>query len=742
MKSKIRVLFPDIAMITMGLLLVVIFLWNNLFRGAVNFTPTVGTNDYMDMNVPYRKFYIDNILKGKIPVWSSEISSGYTIMASSELGSLNPLNLLTVKFEPRTSYAVSLAMAYFMILTFTYLYLRQIKISPLTALFGGVIAAFSGYAANQIMHLGWLNAYAYAIGELFLIERYIRSKKIIHIPLIGLLLGLSALGGHSQIIIYSHLFIYPYWFFRSMTAKEKIYKFIIAAGISAVLGLGIGAGQLLPTYEFTVNSTRSGGLNEASISLYSLNFRDIYTFIKPFAFYSDELSINGFATNGWPADEKYIYTGIIPIIAVIAGLYLAGKNVYTWIFFGALVFSWLFSLGNKTIFSALLKIPPVSFFRIPYRISFLMAISVAVLAAIGLEYIKKTKVISKIHSRTKLVLLILLILAVFFDLRYQAKKLYPEVGGNDWYTEPEVVSYLKQNLKNQERVTEEAYFDMSFPYFVGDHKLWEDPQMHKNLRNALPIFTNLLYSIPKNTPAANSGGLKVSRYNELESEIFFEGFEYKPDGEITVTDSFLFLNRIMGVRYILSNKEFKSYVTGAVKKIETGSGQAPVYVYEFFDYFPRQFMVPRAEKLKPEEIKDRLFKADIEPLQKIYVEEDVDWGAAGGFSATSEFISYSDTESEIKTQSSGDGFLFLSDTYYPGWRAYVDGREEEIYRANYAFRAVKVPAGEHRVVFKYEPESLRVGLKITGVSTAITIVLLVVGGLLGYSERREESHYK
>lgn len=731
MKSKIQVLFPDIAMIALGLFFVVIFLWNNLFNGAVNFTPTVGTNDYMDMNVPYRKFYNDTILKGKIPLWSSEISSGYPIMASSEIGSLNPLNLLTVKMDPLTSYAVSLAISYSMIFIFSYLYLRQLKISPEIALFGGVVSAYSGYAANQIMHLGWLNAYAYFIGELYLVEKHVRSNKFIYILLNSLLLGLSILGGHPQIVIYSQLIVYPYWlarwwlrgqqFSNGQNQEEPIEKkqrrsglfFIIGIIIYTILGLGIGAGQLLPSYEFTTNSTRSGGLNEASASYYSLELKDLYTLIKPFVYYSNEHSVEGFRANGWPADEKYIYTGIIPIILALSAIILARKNVFAWIFAAVFIFAWLFALGNKTVFVVLLKIPPISFFRIPYRISFLMSLSVAVLSVMGLQAIMRQRVFEKVNTLVKKGLVIILVLFVFFDLRMHAKELYPEVDGRTWYQTPQSVSYLKENLVNQERVTEEAYFNMSFPYFVNNPTLWDDRQVHKNLRNALPIFLNLLYDIPKNTPAANSGGLKVARYDELESVVFFEGFDYKENGKIEARDSYLFLNRIMGVRYILSNKLFQTYVTSLVKKIDFNDSQAPVYIYEFFDYFPRQFMVPRAENEDPEKIKKHLIDVDFEPLQKIYVEKDPEWGAEGGYSANSHFIKYEDTEVVIKAQASGDGFLFLSDTYYPGWRAWVDGNETEILRANYAFRAVKVPQGEHEVVFKYQPDSVKWGVAIS-----------------------------
>jgi hypothetical protein len=67
------------------------------------------------------------------------------------------------------------------------------------------------------------------------------------------------------------------------------------------------------------------------------------------------------------------------------------------------------------------------------------------------------------------------------------------------------------------------------------------------------------------------------------------------------------------------------------------------------------------------------------------------------------------------------GWVVLSDTYYPGWVAYVDGQPASLLHADYAFRAVAVEAGDHRVEFRYEPRSFQVGLWVSGLSWLIWI---------------------
>ncbi len=67
-----------------------------------------------------------------------------------------------------------------------------------------------------------------------------------------------------------------------------------------------------------------------------------------------------------------------------------------------------------------------------------------------------------------------------------------------------------------------------------------------------------------------------------------------------------------------------------------------------------------------------------------------------------------DTGSELAIHVTGaGGYLVLNDALVPGWSATVDGRAAPIVRADYAFRAVPVPAGDHDVMMRYSPWSLR-----------------------------------
>ena len=81
---------------------------------------------------------------------------------------------------------------------------------------------------------------------------------------------------------------------------------------------------------------------------------------------------------------------------------------------------------------------------------------------------------------------------------------------------------------------------------------------------------------------------------------------------------------------------------------------------------------------------------------------------------------------ELETDHSRDSFLILSEIHYPGWEARIDGVLTKVERANYALRGVAVPAGKHRIVFRYLAPSFRAGLILSGVG----IVLLIACPLI------------
>jgi hypothetical protein len=112
-------------------------------------------------------------------------------------------------------------------------------------------------------------------------------------------------------------------------------------------------------------------------------------------------------------------------------------------------------------------------------------------------------------------------------------------------------------------------------------------------------------------------------------------------------------------------------------------------------------------------------------------------GTASDDTGSAEIVSYTPERIEIHAGASASGLLVLSDAFYPGWRATVDGAETPIVPANVLFRGVPLPPGEHTVVFTFEPTSWQLGLGLA----AVGLVSLAACGLLAlWGFRRQRRH--
>jgi len=127
-----------------------------------------------------------------------------------------------------------------------------------------------------------------------------------------------------------------------------------------------------------------------------------------------------------------------------------------------------------------------------------------------------------------------------------------------------------------------------------------------------------------------------------------------------------------------------------------------VKVYENMDVLPRAFVVHRARAAET-------FPPDFDPTAEIIVEGGTDLDTRPGGPESVRVTAYEPERVEIDVELTAPGYLVLTDAHYPGWRAWVDGKEVPIAMADRLFRAVYLEAGRHRVEFRFRPRSLRLG---------------------------------
>jgi hypothetical protein len=199
---------------------------------------------------------------------------------------------------------------------------------------------------------------------------------------------------------------------------------------------------------------------------------------------------------------------------------------------------------------------------------------------------------------------------------------------------------------------------------------------------------------------------------------------------------------LYGVKYVISitpiegDPRFEliyARVEGLQGKREDLLKENTIKLYKNRKSFQRAWLVKDFKVLDSKTILSMMAQKEFDPGQGIFLEEKPkreektmgghrepplqranDVGEArGGLSQKVEIILESNNRLTLEVMAAENGLLVLSDTYYPGWKAFVNGKETKIYRADYTFRAIPLNAGVHRVEFVYDPISFKLGAGVT-----------------------------
>jgi len=146
-------------------------------------------------------------------------------------------------------------------------------------------------------------------------------------------------------------------------------------------------------------------------------------------------------------------------------------------------------------------------------------------------------------------------------------------------------------------------------------------------------------------------------------------------------------------------------------------------IWQYKNALPRAiFATNYVVKENPQDLVDSIYNASVDLKHTVVLEEDPKFITTNG-SGKAEIISYDVNAVKIRTQSDADGFVVLTDNYYSGWSATVDGQKTKVHRADYTFKSAFVPKGTHTVVFQYMPTSFMIGALTSLIGIAMLFLL-------------------
>lgn len=723
----------EVGLLALLAFLPLLFFWR-VITPNVRDSATLARGDFIRVFYPFRHFVAGELWAGRIPLWNPYIYGGHPGLADIQTGTFYPLSLLTILLASKGGLPVRAleweAIFHFSLAgIFTYLFVRRLLGNRFAAFVAGVTFAYGGYLHSfPITQLGILETAVWLPLVLLLLELGV-SKGTVYFPLAGVAWAISLLAGHPQTwmhISYASLFYLAYAKYsrrgepRTSLALGQIAAFVVT-------GLGLAAVQLLPTYELMGLSWRAEEVR--------------YSFVKG-GFGLNEL---GGVLVPVHLGSLSLYVGILPLALAIFALAFDGRNRGRFFWAALGLFSLLTSLGGNTFFYSLLYLlfPGFSRVRNQERGIILFSFAMAVLAGYGARYL--TQPMSKGEKRGfqryyrligwTLACLLLMAALLYYGWLGGAKPLEGIIPRYNFTLLILLLTFgvFHARLKGLfKRPVLQALvlgcilldlFTISWEYNLAEAKAGVSFPETSAVRivsqdAAGPFRFQSEGLLPHNGNASMVYGLEDVTGNSPALLYGYKRFIAEMKEEWTWWQLF-------NVRYILTQRYMGHLGLSLIDR------EGDLHLYQVMAPLPRAYVVHQFWlAASDDEFLKLLNSPQFDPRLGVILSEEPGLTLAGSEDGPSavKFIHYSPNRLILEVELEDEGILVLSERYYPGWYASVDGRKVRILRANMIFRAIPLSEGRHRVEMVYAPLSFKLGLGIS-----VATMLSIVGYLVWWS---------
>ncbi len=629
-------------------------------------TPDFGHSDIWHFNFPL-KFLLSQALKaGYLPLWSKDIGTGFPVLGEGQIGVFNLYNFLAFSFlNPVLAFNLGFLVIFVTSAAGTYLFCRSLKLSNLSSLFSALIFSLSGYFATQVVHFNLLQAASFLPWEFYLAEKIFQSKQLRWKFLFAFVLSQQIYAGFPQVVMISLVGVGLY------ALGKKNLKYLCSLGLTFVAGVILASPQLYANWQLSHFSFRTGSVAVTTLADFPFGFKNFISFVLPYFFGDPRVGTYPHYSSTWGIFwESTPYLGILPILLAATSYFHKKFTKITKILMLLLVISGILLLGRNTFLFFVSQIPPLSFFRVPARFLWIFVWSLTILATIGYERLAKW---------LKVIVLVTAVLDLAnFAIHYNAI-----INTTSWLKTPETVEILSKDQSWYRIYTNVPYVEWN------KLKGWGSMANYYAFRNALDPNQNLFWNIPN---VDYYTGLAPRRL-EVYKNLIDVGVN-----SATVSSSSAKLLSLAGVKYFITASPLS--ISG-FEFFATTSGNPSFIIYSNLKAKPHAYLTTNFEVVQK---LDQLQSKLLEPNNlNTIIEDDVPMNPSHEPVGTVDIIQNDDGQIKLNYSANRQSLLVLSDTYYPGWEAYIDTQKTKILPANLNQRALVVPPGTHQVIFIYRP---------------------------------------
>jgi hypothetical protein len=687
-------------------------------------------------------------------------------------------------FSPPTGIMLSLLTHLLLMGLFMYLYLFDIGAGWRGALFGAAAWMFSGYTMVWFEFELTMTAGACIPLLLLITERFLGPRRYLFACLGAIALAMYVFTQHLQFLLYIGVimlfnFLFLAWrLHRREPGLRPLGHLVACFAITGAGALLIGAVELLPVAELILNSSRVARIFDFQglfDSLGRVYYRYLVTLIFPDYYGSPVIGTNVLprlpAQEYMNYNELCVYLGVPTLFALLAAA-AGGRDLATryWLLLTALFASMM--VGAYTFYPFFKWFPGLGRLN-PTRIIFLFTLAATVTAGLGvsaldgLSRLRRQIFVGGMFLLTAATLLLALVSArptvlAWFNSEYanhpqwpflsqslagmrsfsspiMLKPLLLAAGAFLLFTAYVLLTHRRARLAVFALILAMLAYDLiSFGWYYNtasppEHIFARTPAIDfiKGQGGVFRVVTDGRNGFTANTLApfgieelGGYAGIYPERLNRLFSFIEFGTLRGAYDRWVIFTrhNQWRFYD-MMNVRYFLTARG-----APAPSPDLRLAFRQEIDVYENPRALPRAFVVHRALVEKEAEGALRAMAAPwFEPGSTVVLEQEPSTGFAPAIPphapGRAEISRYDEDRIEITADLSANGWLVVSNTFFPGWEATSDGKPTALQRADCAIMAIPLGAGRHDVVLEYRPGSIALGkyLSLLG-------IVLVLGG--------------